>query len=72
MNPVMAVMLKRTSARAYEERVWRRNPQGRAARGRSMRGAAKYGQPARLQKFSADFTVEMTRSARLILKEWMK
>lgn len=41
-------------------------------RGKSMQGIANYGQATYLRKFSADFTVEMTRSVRLILKEWMK
>jgi nitroreductase len=35
-------------------------------------GIANVGQATYLQKFSADFSVEMRRSVREILKEWMK
>jgi nitroreductase len=35
-------------------------------------GIANFGQAAYLRKFSADFSVEMSRSVRVILKEWMK
>ena len=41
-------------------------------RGKAMQGIANYGQATYLRKFAADFTVEMTRSVRLMLKEWMK
>lgn len=40
-------------------------------RGKAMDGIANFGQATYLRKFSADFTVEMTRSVRLILKQWM-
>ncbi len=35
-------------------------------------GIANFGQAAYLRKFSADFSVEMSRSVRMILKEWTK
>lgn len=35
-------------------------------------GIANFGQAMYLRKFSADFSVEMSRSVRAILKEWMK
>jgi FMN reductase (NADPH)/FMN reductase [NAD(P)H] len=35
-------------------------------------GIANFGQAAYLRKFNADFSVEMSRSVRAILKEWMK
>jgi nitroreductase len=34
-------------------------------------GIANFGQASYLRKFSADFSVEMSRSVRAILKEWM-
>jgi nitroreductase len=39
--------------------------------GRSMQGITTIGQATYLRKFSADFSVEMRRSVKAILKEWM-
>jgi nitroreductase len=39
--------------------------------GKSMRGIATVGQATYLHKFSADFSVEMRRSVREIMKAWM-
>jgi hypothetical protein len=36
-----------------------------------MEGIANAGQANYLRKFSADFSVEMSRSVRAILKNWM-
>ena len=41
-------------------------------RGKAMEGISNFGQAVYLRKFSADFTVEMTRSVRLMLQEWKK
>jgi FMN reductase (NADPH)/FMN reductase [NAD(P)H] len=41
-------------------------------REKSKDGVTNFGQAMYLRKFSADFTVEMSRSVRAILKEWMK
>jgi FMN reductase (NADPH)/FMN reductase [NAD(P)H] len=38
----------------------------------SKDGVTNFGQAMYLRKFSADFSVEMSRSARMILREWMK
>jgi nitroreductase len=46
--------------------------QSRLPKGKSMAGIANVGQATYLRKFSADFSVEMSRSARAILKEWKK
>jgi nitroreductase len=46
--------------------------QSRLPKGKSMEGIANVGQDTYLHKFSADFSVEMNRSARAILKEWRK
>jgi nitroreductase len=35
-------------------------------------GIANYGQAVYMRKFSADYSMEMSRSVRAILKEWMK
>jgi len=40
-------------------------------RGKVMEGIANFGQAMYLRKFSADFSVEMTRSVRLFLKDWL-
>jgi nitroreductase len=40
--------------------------------GRSMQGITTVGQATYLRKFSADFSMEMRRSVKAILKEWMK
>jgi hypothetical protein len=37
-----------------------------------MQGITTVGQAMYLRKFSADFSMEMRRSVRAILKEWMK
>ena len=42
------------------------------AAGKSMQGITTVGQATYLHKFSADFSMEMRRSVREILKEWMK
>jgi len=36
-----------------------------------MQGITTVGQATYLRKFSADFSVEMRRSVKAILKEWM-
>jgi nitroreductase len=41
-------------------------------KGKAMEGIANAGQASYLRKFSADFSIEMRRSVRAILKEWMK
>lgn len=41
-------------------------------RGKAMEGIANVGQATYLRKFSADFSLEMNRSVRLILNEWTK
>ena len=41
-------------------------------RGKAMEGIANVGQATYLRKFSADFSMEMRRSVREILKEWQK
>jgi hypothetical protein len=46
--------------------------QRRMPTGRSMQGITTVGQATYLQKFSADFSIEMRRSVREILKVWMK
>jgi nitroreductase len=40
--------------------------------GKSMQGITTVGQAMYLRKFSADFLMEMRRSVKAILKEWMK
>lgn len=42
------------------------------SKGQSQAGMANYGQAMYLRKFNADFSREMSRSVRLILKEWMR
>jgi FMN reductase (NADPH)/FMN reductase [NAD(P)H] len=44
----------------------------RMPKGKAMEGIANVGQAAYLRKFAADFTLDMNRSVRLILKEWLK
>jgi nitroreductase len=39
-------------------------------KGKAMEGVANFGQAMYLRKFSADFSMEMSRSVRAILKEW--
>jgi nitroreductase len=46
--------------------------QSRLPKGKAMEGITNVGQATYLHKFSADFSAEMSRSVRLILKEWMK
>jgi nitroreductase len=46
--------------------------QRRLAAGKSMKGITTVGQATYLHKFSADFSMEMRRSVREILKVWMK
>jgi len=41
-------------------------------KGKAMEGIANFGQAMYLSKFDSDFSVEMSRSVRMILKEWMK
>jgi len=45
--------------------------QSRLPTGKSMRGIATVGQATYLHKFSADFSMEMRRSVREIMKAWM-
>jgi len=45
--------------------------QSKLPKGKSMEGIANVGQANYMQKFSADFSVEMNRSARAILKNWI-
>ncbi len=46
--------------------------QSRLAKGKSMKDIKNVGQATYLRKFSADFSMEMRRSVREILKVWMK
>lgn len=46
--------------------------QSRLPKGKAMQGIANFGQAMYLRKFSVDFSVEMRRSVREIMKEWMK
>jgi len=46
--------------------------QSRLPVGKSMQGIATVGQATYLRKFSADFSAEMRRSVKAILKEWLK
>jgi FMN reductase (NADPH)/FMN reductase [NAD(P)H] len=46
--------------------------QGRLPKGKAMEGIANVGQANYLRKFSADFSIEMRRSVRAILREWAK
>lgn len=46
--------------------------QSRLPKGKSMKGITSVGQATYLRKFSADFSVEMRRSVREMLKEWKK
>jgi nitroreductase len=46
--------------------------QNKLPKGKSMEGIANVGQANYLRKFSADFSVEMNRSVRAILKNWIK
>jgi FMN reductase (NADPH)/FMN reductase [NAD(P)H] len=41
-------------------------------RGKAMQGIANFGQAMYQRKYNADFTLELNRSVRLILNEWMK
>jgi nitroreductase len=45
--------------------------QSRLPAGKSMQGITTVGQATYLRKFSPDFSVEMRRSVKAILKEWM-
>jgi len=49
-----------------------RGSEYRMSKERSKEGITNYGQAMYLRKFSADFSVEMSRSVRAILKEWEK
>jgi nitroreductase len=40
-------------------------------KGKAMKGVANFGQYMYLRKFNADFTVEMSRSVRAILTQWL-
>ena len=42
----------------------------RMSKAKSKEGIANFGQAMYLRKFDSDFTIEMNRSVRLILKEW--
>jgi nitroreductase len=42
------------------------------SRGRSKEGIANFGQAMYFRKFDSEFSVEMNRSVRLIVKEWMR
>jgi nitroreductase len=46
--------------------------QSRLPAGKSMQGITTVGQATYLRKFSADFSMEMRRSVKTILKEWLK
>ncbi len=46
--------------------------QSRLPAGKSMQGITTVGQATYLRKFRADFSMEMRRSVKEILKEWMK
>jgi hypothetical protein len=46
--------------------------QSRLPKGLSLEGITNVGQATYLRKFSTDFTVEMNRSVRAILKEWLR
>ena len=46
--------------------------QSQLSKGKSMEGITTVGQATYLRKFSADFSVEMRRSVREMLKVWMK
>jgi FMN reductase (NADPH)/FMN reductase [NAD(P)H] len=41
------------------------------AKGKSQEGIANFGQAMYFRKFDSDFSMEMSRSVRLILKEWL-
>ncbi|MBN2119260.1 MAG: nitroreductase family protein [Anaerolineales bacterium] len=43
----------------------------RMAKGQGREGIANFGQAMYIYKFNAEFSVEMSRSVRLILKQWM-
>ena len=49
-----------------------RGPENQMSKEKSKEGVTNYGQATYLRKFSADFSVEMSRSVRVILKEWGK
>ena len=46
--------------------------QRQLSKGKSMQGITTVGQATYLRKFSADFSMEMRRSVKEMLKEWMK
>jgi FMN reductase (NADPH)/FMN reductase [NAD(P)H] len=46
--------------------------QSRLPKGKSMEGITTVGQATYLRKFSADFSMELRRSAREMIKVWMK
>lgn len=48
-----------------------REPESRMSKDKPKDGITNFGQAMYMRKFSADFTVEMSRSVRAILKEWM-
>lgn len=43
----------------------------RVSKGKGQEGIANFGQAMYVRKFASDFSVEMSRSVRLILKEWL-
>ena len=49
-----------------------REPESRISKDKPKDDIVNFGQAMYMRKFSADFTVEMNRSVRMILKEWMK
>ena len=59
----------RLDGREFDEMFAER--QSQLPKGKSMEGIVNVGQATYLRKFSADYSVEMRRSVRAILKEWM-
>jgi nitroreductase len=49
-----------------------RRSESRMSKEKSKEGIANHGQAMYVRKFSADFSVEMSRSVRAIVKEWTK
>jgi len=49
-----------------------RGSESQISKEKSKEGIANFGQAMYMRKFSADFSVEMSRSVRAILKEWTK
>jgi FMN reductase (NADPH)/FMN reductase [NAD(P)H] len=52
-------------------RMFAKQEQGRA-KGKTVDGIANVGQAMYFRKFNADFSVEMNRSVKLMLQEWLK